>query len=125
MNLEEFVETSLKQILAGVRKAQEATRLPGKHPSEADIINPAVMYGADAGPKDKHYATVGRNLVHFVDFDVAVTTDSSSEAKGDLSLKVAGIGFSGGAGGSDHDSVVSRIKFQVPITLPRSDDADA
>jgi hypothetical protein len=60
--------------------------------------------------------------VHFADFDVALTTDSSSEAKAGLNLKVAGIGFGGGGGLTDRDSVVSRIKFQVPIMLPRSVD---
>lgn len=120
MNLEEFIETSLKQIIGGVKKAQEATRLPGKHPSEADVINPAVMYGADSAHKGKYFATVGRNLVHFVDFDVAVTTDSATEAKGGLSIKVVGIGVGGGGSTSDRDTVVSRIKFQVPIMLPQS-----
>ena len=125
MNLEEFVDTSLRQIIAGVKKAQQATRLPGKHPSEADVVNPAVMYGADSAPKGKYFATVGRNLVNFVDFDVAVTTDSTSEATAGLSLKVAGIGIGGGGGVSDRDSVVSRIKFQVPIVLPQSMDEES
>ena len=124
MNLEEFVDTSLRQILAGVKKAQGATKIPGKHPSEADVINPAVMYDADSAPKGKYFATIGSNLVHFVDFDVAVTTDSTSEAKAGLSLKVAGIGFGGGGGVSDRDNVVSRIKFQVPIILPQSMDEE-
>ena len=125
MNVEEFVDTSLRQIIAGVKKAQQATRLPGKHPSEADIVNPAVMYGADEAPKGKYFATTGRTLVHFVDFDVAVTTDSTSEAKAGLSLKVVGIGIGGGGGVSDRDSVVSRIKFQVPIVLPQSMDEES
>jgi hypothetical protein len=82
MNLEEFIESTLSQIISGVRKAQKATRLPGKHASEADVINPPIMYDADSAPKGKYFATTGRNLVHFVDFDVAVTTDSSTDAKG-------------------------------------------
>lgn len=120
MNLEDFVDTSLRQIIAGVKKAQEATRLPDKHPSEANVINPAVLYSADSAPKGKYFITIDKNLVHFVEFDVAVTTDSTSEVKGGLSLRVAGIGMGGGGGVSDRDSVVSRIKFQVPITLPQS-----
>ena len=123
MNLEEFVEVSLTQIINGVRKAQVATRLPDKHVSEADLVNPGIMYSADSAPKGKHFATQGRNLVHFVSFDVAVTTDSSTEAKGGLSIKVAGIGFDAGGGGSAKDTVVSRIKFEVPITLPQSSDS--
>jgi phosphoribosylformimino-5-aminoimidazole carboxamide ribonucleotide (ProFAR) isomerase len=125
MNLEEFIEISLKQIISGVKKAQQATRLPGKDLSEADVVNPAIMYSADSAPKGKYFATIGRNLVHLVDFDVAVTTDSSSEAKAGLNLKVAGIGFGGGGGVKDRDSVVSRIKFQIPITLPQSTDKDS
>ena len=125
MNLEEFVETSLKQIISGVKKAQQATRLPGKHETEADVVNPAIMYSADFAPKGKYFATIGKNLVHFVDFDVAVTTDSSSEAKAGLNLKVAGIGLGGGGGVVDRDSVVSRIKFQVPIMFPKSTDEES
>jgi hypothetical protein len=125
MNLEEFVEASLTQIINGVRKAQVATRIPGKHPTEADLINPAIMYSADPAPKGKHFATVGRNLVHFVSFDVAVTTDSATEAKGGLSIKVAGIGFDAGGGGAAKDTVVSHIKFEVPITLPQTSDTES
>jgi hypothetical protein len=125
MNLEEFVETSLKQIIEGVKKAQKATRLSDKHVGEADVVNPAIIYSADSAPKGKYFATVGSNLVHFVDFDVAVTTDSSTEAKAGLNLKVAGIGFGGSGGVTDKDSVVSRIKFQVPITLPQSKDEES
>ena len=72
MNIEEFVDTSLQQIISGVRKAQEATRLPDMHPSECDVINPKVLYNADSAPKGKFFITVQKNLVHLVDFDVAV-----------------------------------------------------
>jgi hypothetical protein len=123
MNLEEFVETSLKQIIAGVKKAQESTRLPGKHVTESDIVNPGVMYDADHAPKGKYFATIDRKVVHFVDFDVAVTTDSATETQGGLSLKIAGIGAGGGGGSSDRDTVVSRIKFQVPVVFPQAADS--
>jgi len=53
-----------------------------------------------------------------VDFDVAVTTDALTDAKGGASIKIAGMGVGGGGGASDRDTVVSRIKFQVPIVLP-------
>jgi len=124
MDLDEFIETTLKQIIGGVKNAQEATKISGKHPTEADVINPSVMYGADSAPKGKYFATTNRNLVHFVDFDVAVTTDSASETKGSLSIKVAGFGVGGSGGATDRDTVVSRIKFQVPIMLPQSADQE-
>ena len=125
MNLEDFVESSLRQIIEGTRKAQTATRIPGKHSTEADLINPGIMYSADSAPKGKHYATQGRNLVHFVEFDVAVTTDSSIEGKANAGIKIAGIGFGASGGGTDRDTVVSRIKFAVPVTLPQSSDSES
>ena len=123
MNLEDFIETSLRQIIEGTRKAQAATRIPGKERSEADLVNPAIMYSADSAPKGMHYATQNRNLVHFVEFDVAVTTDSSLEGKGNAGIKIAGIGvgFGTSASATDRDTVVSRIKFSVPLTLPQTD----
>lgn len=123
MNLEEFVKISLEQIISGVKKAQESTKLPNKHPSEADLVNPAIMYSADSAPKGKYFATTQRNLVHFVDFDVAVSAEDSTEAKGRFSLKVAGLGgVEAGAGGSEKSTSISRVKFSVPIQLPKTDD---
>jgi len=123
MNLEEFVKITLEQIISGVKKAQESTKLQNKHPSDADLVNPAIMYSADSAPKGKYFATVQRNLVHFVEFDVAVSADSSTEAKGGFSLKVAGLGGVGaGAGGTEKESTISRVKFNVPIQLPKSED---
>lgn len=125
MNLEEFVETCLMQIVSGVKKAQAATRRDGRHHSEADLVNPSIMYSADSAPKGKFFATVERNLVHLVEFDVALTTVSSSDAGGGVNLAVAGIGLKAGASGRDEETAVSRVKFSVPIALPRSSDEHA
>ncbi len=121
MDLEQFVETTLKQVINGVKKAQENTRLPGKNHREGDLVNPPVMYAADSAPRGKYFSTMRNDLVHFIDFDVAVTTDLRSEVKGGLSLRIAGVGFGGEGGTVDKDSVVSRIKFQVPLVLPRTE----
>jgi hypothetical protein len=124
MNLEDFVEATLCQIIGGVEKAQVATRLPERHHTEADLVNPRVMYGADSAPKGKYFARQDRNLVHFVSFDVAVTSEQSVEGKGGFSIKVAGVGFNAGAGGADRDTVVSRVKFEVPLALPQTSDSE-
>ena len=120
MKLDEFIEMTLIQIIGGVRKAQQATKEPHKVGSEADSINPDLMYSADSAPKGKYYASVDRNLIHFVDFDVAVTADTSTEVKGGAGLRVAGIGLGAGVQEANQNSVVSRIRFQVPIKLPKS-----
>ena len=119
MELDKFIEESLKQIIQGVKNAQEATRLPNKNPREYAHINPDIMYSADTAPKGKYYATISRDLVLFVDFDVAVTTDYKDEAKGSFGIKVFGIGIGAGGLSAEGASTVSRIKFQVPIRLPK------
>ena len=119
MKLDEFVETSLIQIIEGVKKAQKTTKETDKTGTEANNINPDIMYSADGAPKGKYYATINRNLVHFVDFDVAVTADTNTEVKGGAGLRVAGIGIDADIQGVNQNSVVSRIKFQVPIQLPK------
>jgi hypothetical protein len=120
VDLEQFVEQSLIQIIAGVGKAQNSTRLAGKHHSEADVVNPRFMAGADMSPKGRDYFTVDRNIVQFVDFDVAVSSETGSNLKGDASIKVLGFGIGTQAGSEKATSAVSRIKFQVPIVLPRA-----
>ena len=124
MNLEEFVQATLCQIIGGVRKAQEETRLPDRHHSEADLINPRVMYSADNAPKEKYFARVDRNLIHFVSFDVAVTSEQSTQGNGGFSIKVAGLGLNASASGTDRDTVVSRVKFEIPLAYPQSSDSE-
>jgi len=91
--------------------------------SEADVVNPKIMYGADSAPTGKYYATQGRNLVHFVECDVAVTTESTATASGGGKISVLGFGVGGEGATSSKDTIASRIKFEVPIALPRSDDS--
>lgn len=122
MDIAEFVEAVLRQIIDGVSRAQDSTRLPGKHVSEADIINPAIMYSADGAPKGKYYATQGRNLVHFVEFDIAVTTEATDAVSGGGKIRVLGIGAGAEGSIASKETIASRVKFEVPITLPRSSD---
>jgi hypothetical protein len=122
MDIAEFVEATLCQIIDGVSRAQKATRLAGKHVSEADIINPPVMYSGDSAPKGKYYATQARNLVHFVQFDVAVTTEATDAVSGGGKIRVLGIGAGAEGSMSSKETVASRVKFEVPIALPRSKD---
>ena len=97
-----------------MKKAQNATRLQGGPEEDADMVKPRVMY-----IKGTHYATVNRNIVHIVNFDMTVTFDSSSDTGGQLALKIAGIGgIEGGWRSVNRNTIVSRVKFQIPSTLP-------
>jgi len=119
MNLEEFIKVSLEQIVSGVSRAQDNTKIDSKNPAKTNLINPKVMNNADSAPKGKYFTTQERNLVHFVDFDVAVSAENQIGGEGGFKLSVAGItDVKMGGSGSSSESVVSRIKFQVPIQFP-------
>ena len=95
MNLEEFIEETLRQIAKGVAAASDSL----------DEVE-----GAKVNPKYQ------RDLVEIkqIDFDVAVTTVEGTTAGAGIS--VWGIGAKGDM--KNESSIVSRIKFKVPLQLP-------
>jgi hypothetical protein len=122
MDIAEFVEATLQQIVDGVSRAQKSTHLAGNPGPEGDLINPALLHHADSAPKGKYYVTMGmgRTLVHFVQFDVAVTTEAADAVAGGGKIRVLGIGAGAAGSMSSKETVASRVKFEVPIALPRS-----
>lgn len=121
MELNEFVEMTLKQIIEGVQNAQQATQLTDEKLTidRRNLVNPGIRANADGSPK-KNYITTDSSLLHFIEFDVAVTSSTSEGGKAGANLSVAGIGFGADVKGSKNDTVVNRIKFQVPVKYPRS-----
>ena len=113
MELDEFVRTTLVQILKGVRDAQEENGGPDR---KRGIIVP---YAREGG---KHAVTVGGDLVTFVQFDVAVTTEAADNVQGGGKISVWNIARVGAEGSvSSRDTMANRIKFDVPIMLPSGD----
>jgi hypothetical protein len=112
MNLRDFVAGTLREILDGVTDAQA-----GGH---RELINPHAHYLADDAPKT-HFVTRHQSLVQMVEFDVAITVESTTEKSGGAGVKIFSVVEVGG-GGSDAErsSNVSRIKFSVPVTFPRA-----
>ncbi len=121
MNLDEFIENSLLQIIKGVRSAQKKSVIKNKALGEGDLINPKVLNNADSVPKGKDYITFDKDLVQMVEFDIAVTASKDSLESLGSGIKVAGLGgFGGKLKKVVTSSDVSRIKFKVPIILPSS-----
>lgn len=104
MELEEFVKSSLVQIMKGIMSAQKewATTSSGY-----GVISPAWD-----GPDDF------RNRTQEVKFDVAVTGASKTEGGGAGGIKVVALDISGKIDRSAEKSIVSRISFSVPILPP-------
>jgi len=105
MELEEFVQTTLVQIMRGIMSAQKEW---DSKSSGYGVISPAWD-----GPDDFVNRTQG------VNFDVAVTAAKKSERGGGGGIKViAAFEASGKISNSAENSTVSRISFSVPILPP-------
>ena len=102
MDLKTFVTKTLQQIVAGIKEAQA---------SEGGSVN-AEMFGTATG----HLINGGTSGTFTrVDFDVAISAESSGGAKG--SLKVFSVGGAE-AGGERKSGYANRISFSVPVRLP-------
>jgi hypothetical protein len=114
MKLQEFVNETLREIIAGVKEAQAYATGNGA------IVNP----GQSAGGDGKLYSRerTGNLLpITDIDFDVAVTSTDTTEQQAGAGIFVAGFGI-GTKGKSDaSNSCVSRIRFPVRIVLPVQD----
>jgi hypothetical protein len=102
MELSEFVEETLAQIVKGVRAAQN--RDDGPH------IAAEGMYGKVTD----HLFVTGIGAFTVVDFDVSVVADTKGSGKG--GIKVWGIEAGGGIDRAVQNT--SKVKFAVHLMLP-------
>jgi len=115
MQLKEFITESLNQIFIGISDAKTSAALHGFQ------VNPWIT----TGKSDMAGVLVDRETkppLQIVDFDVAVTTEESKQSKGGAGIMIAAITFGGHAQSDTKNSVVSRIRFSVPISFPRASD---
>jgi hypothetical protein len=116
MDLETFVSESLQQIIRGVRGAQDHF---AKNPIDAKI-NPrgiTALERSEEGVKQPHDLHT-KLPIHQVEFDVAVTVSASSEGKGGVGIRVMGIAIGGEKASTTESSLVSRLKFSIPVVWP-------
>ena len=104
MNLSEFVDETLTEILSGIRSAQK---------KEGGQEVAAEMYSA--GGKELGVIAGGTSgLFTIVQFDVSVLAET--KAGGKAGLKVFSVGAEGG--GEHTSQHTSRVKFSVHLRLP-------
>jgi hypothetical protein len=109
MNLAEFVEKSLTEILSGIRAAQK---------TEGGKAIAAEMYGTPpAGSLLVPGGTSG--MFSIVEFDVSVVAETSAAGKGGLRVWSVGVE----AGGTRSDQQTSRVRFAVQMKLPQGEKA--
>lgn len=114
MEVAEFIEKTLEGILRGVSGAQSAIgqKPDAQQKSAIGRINPSsTLYGN----KQEHLMSNLGEFVSFVDFDIAVTAEERTGGSG--SVRVFGLGAKGEI--DARAEMVSRVKFRVPIELPK------
>jgi hypothetical protein len=107
MQLDDFVATSLKELIAGIKRAQAEVAAHG------GVINPQV----DSAPSGRMHRPTW-TVLQDLEFDIAVTVSENEKTGAGLKVAVPWInaGIDGGSG--REQSAVSRIKFRVPVALP-------
>jgi hypothetical protein len=103
MNLQVFVEETLKQLIAAVKNSQKFAK-----------DNNARVIPDNAGTE---HALSG-HPVNNVEFDVAITVTEESETKGGLGVAIATFAIGSTGQTSNANSTISRIKFTLPIGWP-------
>lgn len=112
MELKEFVAATLAQIVEGVQLAQSRTK------TTSAVVNPQL--DSSSGKEGSFHRGTG-TFIREIEFDVAVTTMEASGTKGGVGIFVGAIGL-GSQGQSDAAKTqLSRIKFAVPLLLPRGE----
>jgi hypothetical protein len=94
MELDEFVCKTLEQVISGVKKSHEHAKSLGSR--------------------------IAMKGFSHIEFDVAVTVTEGSESKKGGGITVWGVAGNAEGKSATTNSSVSRIKFSVPVCLPRS-----
>jgi len=111
MELDDFIDQALTQILSGIRKAQN--RNGGAF----------IVAAGDSGHNYSNHPRVAasaRLKSTIVDFDIAVTAEDATKVGGSGGLRVMGFGAKVEAGTEAKEISATRIQFAVPLLLPEA-----
>jgi hypothetical protein len=112
MELKDFVSQVLTQIVEGVKAAQEG------EDERNGVVNPLISTGVSEIHKQGHLLSIHGQVVQVVKFDVAVTVEEGTGTKGGIGVFAGAIGLGSQGESKASQSSVSRIQFEVPISLP-------
>lgn len=110
MELREFVEKSLVEIVRGVEAAQSVI---GKGEGDASAIVPFAQRHVGL----QHPASP----LQRIDFDVAVTVSEQTGTEGGVQGGIAVLGFGARGSSSEQTSSISRLRFTVPVNFRPQD----
>ncbi|HVA48331.1 MAG TPA: hypothetical protein VNH11_18335 [Pirellulales bacterium] len=115
MNVQEFVCESLLQIARAVVQANKEFAAIS---IAAQANPPGVLFESDAGTR--HAAVPDTHAIHFdIAVTVAYSAEKTSSKKAGLALTVVSGGLDTANASDSSSSATSRIRFAVPLKLPR------
>ena len=109
MELNEFVENALTQLIEGVHAAQDKAKEVGGE------INPHIN---DGNQTKLGFLNASGRSAAIVNFDVALTASEGTGTNAGISVLGGAINLGAGGQSSNENSVVSRIQFSVPVVMP-------
>lgn len=112
MDLKEFVSQTLSQIIDGVTDAQDSVSDKGGE------INPHLNTSHEQLGKQGFLFT-SEGPAQIVQFDVALTVTEGTGTKGGIGIFAGAINLGSSGESSAQNSSVSRVKFSVPLRLPK------
>ena len=114
MELKEFITNTLVQIMEGVKDANDKLETssaevnPRLGPTSSTILAKQGILTAD-----------NRGVIQNVDFDIALTGSDGTKTKGAISVLFGAVNLGSSGQSETTNQTVNRIKFYVPITLPK------
>jgi hypothetical protein len=115
MDLKEFVSETLISIVSGVADAQ-------KKVEELDAkVNPAGLRTNYKSTDNAVWDHSNNNYAQIITFDVAVTAEDNAKAGAKVKVIAGLFGADVNAETGNKNSLVTRVKFSVPILLPPQD----
>lgn len=109
MDLKDFIQSAVSQIVEGMVAAQAAAATHGA------TLNPAFEPSGKGNALPAAHSAAGARVSHIA-FDVAVTAVEAAGGAGSATLRVAGAGPRPYAKGEE----VTRLQFSLPIALPEA-----
>lgn len=115
MKIEEFIFESPKQVISGIEMSQEYAKEKGAKISARNLS----FIGAKNGGGIVYMDRSSGELIEKIDLDIAVTAKESDTAIGGVGLFVGAIGLGPQGQVNSENSTVSRVRFSVPLHLPK------
>ena len=112
MELQEFVEESLKQIITGISNVAEYAK---EHGAEINPYQHEWNYG-----QGLYFDKQSGCALTPVEFDIAVTVHDEKKTKGGIGISIAQIALGSQGESAKQNERISRMKFSIPVVFPSS-----